>query len=104
LPLDAVGERQHRLRGAIQRAGGERLRHRRGALKLGPFDIVFLAEIREFCGRFIIQYLDSSAGMVQPTLMVGIVCACAAPVSAPAARVAAISHFEEPSFMPAHSV
>ena len=44
----AVRQRQRRLRRAIERAGGQRLRHRRGALELGPFDIVGLAEIGKF--------------------------------------------------------
>src|SRR6516164_3148087 len=45
---NAVGERQRRLGRTIQRAGGECLRHRRGALELRPLDIVSLAEVRKF--------------------------------------------------------
>src|SRR4029077_14371893 len=37
-----------------------------------------------FSGRRIIQYFDSSAGMVQPTRMVGASCAFATETSAPA--------------------
>ncbi|MEY9580073.1 hypothetical protein ABIE88_007649 [Bradyrhizobium diazoefficiens] len=43
-----VGERQRRLRRAIQCACRQCLRHRRGALKLGPFNVVGLADIRKF--------------------------------------------------------
>ena len=39
-------DRQHALRRAIERARGQRLRHRRGALELRPLDLVGLAEVR----------------------------------------------------------
>ena len=44
----ALADREHALRGAIDRAGGERLRHHRGALELRPLDLVGLAEARKF--------------------------------------------------------
>ncbi len=52
--------------------------------------LYFLPRSGNSCGRRIIQYLDSSAGMVQPTRMVGMSCAIAGDVRRPAARPTAL--------------
>ena len=46
--IHPLRDRQHALRRAVERARDQRLRHRRGALELRPFDLVGLAEVREF--------------------------------------------------------
>src|SRR3954468_10930498 len=61
--------------------------------------LYFLPRSANSCGRFIIQYLDSSAGMVQPTLMV---CwANAEPLlsNAPSARAATTPRFDAIRFI-----
>jgi len=52
------------------------------------------------CGRFIIQYYDSSAGLVQPTLIVCCACDAPAPARIGNAAAAAKSHFETNRIIP----